>query len=444
MKLSGWGRFPVADVKYRKLSSVNNFTLTIDSGSSFIARGMGRSYGDSALADQVLSTQSLDHFIHFNSESGVLECEAGITLDQILKLVVPQGWFLPVTPGTKFVSVGGAIASDVHGKNHHYHGTFSRFVKSFALLTADAERLNVTDSDSELFKATCGGMGLTGLILKATIQLVPIETAYISQTTLRSKSLEETLELFEKHSDSTYSVAWIDCLAKGSSLGRSLIMLGEHLKLNDAHAQSIQPDVFKVHADPKLTVPFVTPGVLVNPWSMKLFNELYYHKPTKLGLSQIVHYDPYFYPLDAINNWNRLYGKEGFVQYQFVVPKSVGVVGLRKVIRAISDSKRGSFLAVLKEFGEANENYLSFPMTGYTLALDFKVEEGLWPLLESLDQMVVELGGRTYLAKDSRMNADTFHKMYAEGIEQIKSVLPEQTNFRSHQSIRLGIQTKCQ
>ena len=444
MKLSGWGRFPIADVQFRKLSSVDNCAHAIESAYSLIARGQGRSYGDSALAEQVLSTQALDHFIHFDSESGLLECEAGVTLDQILKLVVPKGWFLPVTPGTKFVSVGGAIASDVHGKNHHHHGTFSKFVTQFTLLTTDAEKLDVTDSNSALFKATCGGMGLTGLILKATIQLVPIETAYISQTTLRTKSLEETLELFEKHSDSTYSVAWIDCLAKGAALGRSLIMLGEHLKLSDTHAQTIQPDVLKVHTDPKLTVPIVTPSVLVNPWSMKLFNELYYHKPTKLGLSQIVHYDPYFYPLDAINNWNRLYGKEGFVQYQFVVPKSVGVAGLRKVIRAISDSKRGSFLAVLKEFGEANENYLSFPMSGYTLALDFKVEEGLWPLLESLDQMVLELGGRTYLAKDSRMSADTFHAMYAKGIEQLKPVLDEQTKFRSHQSIRLGIQTTCQ
>ena len=432
MKLTSWGRYPVIESTIITPQNINEVSANLEPSGLFISRGLGRSYGDSALASQVLSTLLLSHFIAFDDDTGTLTCEAGVSLADILTTFVPKGWFLPVTPGTKFVTIGGAIASDVHGKNHHIDGSFSNHVRSFQIVLADGSCVECSrTSNSELFHATCGGMGLTGVIVSATIGLKKIQSAFINETTHKAKNLEEVFSLFEEHQASTYSVAWIDCLASGENLGRSLLMLGEHaeeggLILNNAK---------------KLSVPFIMPAMLLNQYSIKAFNALYYNKQQERLSQRSVHYDKYFYPLDGLNHWNRLYGKNGFTQYQFVLPKAAGLEGMTKILKEISTSKRGSFLSVLKAFGPANENYLSFPMEGYTLALDFKIESGLFELLDRLDGIVLECGGRIYLAKDVRMSEATFKQSYTKwpDFATIRARYGADKRFHSLQSKRLGI-----
>jgi FAD/FMN-containing dehydrogenase len=394
---------------------------------------MGRSYGDSANSSSVLQTDYLDHFIEFNESTGVLTCEAGVSIREILELIVPKGWFVPVTPGSSFVTIGGAIASDVHGKNHHLSGTFSEHLLSFDLLLGTGEVVRVTkNSYPDLFRATCGGMGLTGMILSASIQLKPIKSSQIHQTTIKVSCLESVCEQFEANHASTYSVAWIDCLASGKRLGRSLLMLGEHL----------QDGNLKVAKKKSLNMPIDMPSSILNHYSIKAFNSLYYHKIFSKTKTELVSFEPYFYPLDAIGKWNRLYGKAGFVQYQFVLPKAVGVKGLRQILEVIVKSGKGSFLAVLKAFGKANENFLSFPIEGYTFALDFKMSGETVQLIKLLDSMVVERGGRIYLTKDALMSETSFKRTYPqwEQFEEVRAKYGAIGKFASSQSKRLGLQ----
>jgi FAD/FMN-containing dehydrogenase len=392
---------------------------------------LGRSYGDSALAHNVLSTRYLDNFIAFNPSTGLLTCSAGVSLDSILREFVPRGWFLPVTPGTRFVTVGGAIASDVHGKNHHVAGTFCSYVSNIELLLGNGEKVDTSPVErKDLFHATCGGMGLTGLILSATIRLKPIMASEIIQTTLRLPSLSSLIEALANY-HATYSVAWVDCQARGAKLGRSLLMLGEHA--TDGRLE--------VHTKCSRSLPFELPAMLLNGYSAAAFNSLYYRKTMRKRFVQRVSFEKFFYPLDALSHWNRAYGKAGLLQYQFVLPRAESESGLRKVIRCIANSGLGSFLAVLKLFGPANDNLLSFPREGYTLALDFKVEPKIFPLLDVLDQIVLEHGGKLYLAKDARMSMTTFRASYPrwEEFEAIRARWHAKGRFTSLQSIRLGL-----
>jgi FAD/FMN-containing dehydrogenase len=394
---------------------------------------MGRSYGDSANSLSVIQSDRLDHFLEFNELTGVLTCEAGVSIREILQLTVPKGWFVPVTPGSSFVTIGGAIASDVHGKNHHLSGTFSEHLLSFDLLLGTGEIVTVEkDTYPDLFRATCGGMGLTGMILSASIQLKPITSSQIHQTTIKASCLEAVCEQFDANHASTYSVAWIDCLASGKRLGRSLLMIGEH-----SH-----DGVLELKKQKSLSMPIDMPSSILNHYSIKAFNSLYYHRIFSKTKTELVSFEPYFYPLDAIGNWNRLYGKAGFVQYQFVLPKAVGVKGLRQLLEVIVKSGKGSFLAVLKAFGRANENFLSFPIEGYTLALDFKMSEEMVQLIKLLDSMVVEMGGRIYLTKDALMSEASFKKTYPqwEQFEEVRSNYGAIGKFASSQSKRLGLQ----
>jgi len=432
MKIQGWGRYPSVDAEVL-IPSFDFECKELIRNTALISRGLGRSYGDSSLNSIVLETSRLDHFISLNMQTGVLNCQAGVSINAILDLVVPKGWFMPVTPGTSYVTVGGAIASDVHGKNHHIGGSFSQHLISFELLLGSGEKVTVTPSGMpDLFRATCGGMGLTGVILLATFQLIPIQSSFISQGTIRANSLEEVCELFEANTLSTYSVAWVDCLAKGKQMGRSLLMLGEH-SVNGG---------LDLGSQPKKSLPIDMPNWVLNPYSIKAFNFFYFHKsifsPQKIDLP----YQPYFYPLDAINNWNRLYGKNGFIQYQFVVPKAVGVKGLKRILDVISKSNKGSFLAVLKVFGKGNENYLSFPMEGYSLALDFKMEPGIVDLVKRLDSMVLEMCGRVYLTKDALMSEQMFKSTYPQWqiFEEVRAKYGAIGRFTSNQSRRLGLQ----
>lgn len=434
MKVTGWGKFPVVESRVMTPSSPAAVKQLLAGEGDFcgIPRGMGRSYGDSSLAPQQLSTRQLDHFLSFDNSNGTLRCGAGVSLAEILRYFVPQGWFLPVTPGTKFVSVGGAIASDVHGKNHHVDGSFSDHVSSFRLALPNGQVVNCSAEQSpELFRATCGGMGLTGVILDASIRLIPIDSAMITQTTIKAANLAEILQLFDDYESATYSVAWIDCLAKGDSLGRSLLTVGEHAAQGELHPGK----------SALLSIPVDLPGALLNRYSIKAFNTLYFNRVRNRESTNTVHYEPFFYPLDGIHNWNRMYGKNGFTQYQFVLPKSAGLEGMRSILQRISDSNRGSFLAVLKAFGKGNNNYLSFPMEGYTLALDFKIDRGLFPLLDELDDIVLSYGGRIYLAKDVRLNEARFKACYPqwEAFNMVRQQYGADKVFNSLQSERLGL-----
>lgn len=432
--LSGWGQYPKIETELLNVHSQRRIAemLAAPGEKSLIARGMGRSYGDSALAEQTLSTLHLNHLIEFNTDTGDIRCAAGVTLSELLEIFVPRGWFLPVTPGTKFVSVGGAIASDVHGKNHHLHGSFCDHVSQLKLALANGDIVTCSRSENAaLFYATCGGMGLTGIILNATFRLIPIESALMAESSYKTANLAETLERFEEFEQATYSVAWIDCLSSGQKLGRSLLMLGEHVPQGD----------LQTHRSGKLKVPFNMPSQLLNRYSVQAFNTLYYHKQTRSHAQREVHYDPYFYPLDGLHDWNRLYGKNGFTQYQFVIPKAAGLEGMQTILQRIVASKRGSFLAVLKAFGQGNDNLLSFPMEGYTLALDFKIDATLFAFLDELDRMVLDFGGRLYLTKDARMSETTFKQSYPnwEAFAEIRAQTGADRCFHSLQSLRLGL-----
>jgi decaprenylphospho-beta-D-ribofuranose 2-oxidase len=431
MRIHGWGGYPIIDAQVLAPLSRTDCARAIQSH-SVIARGMGRSYGDSANANTVVQTTYLDHYLAFDRQTGLLTCEAGVTIRELLRLIVPNAWFIPVTPGTSYVTVGGAIASDVHGKNHHVAGTFCQHVQSITLLLGTGEVVTSSPTQlPDLFHATCGGMGLTGIILSATIKLIPITSSNITQRTIKANCLEEVYEQFETHAASTYSVAWLDCLASGKQLGRAVLMLGEHA---DDHTLDMKTPA-------PMAVPTHMPTWLVNKWSVQALNALYY-ACARHDRMQTVPLQPYFYPLDLLANWNRLYGKQGFVQYQFVLPKAAGLAGMRRILTKIAANGTGSFLAVLKMLGAHNENLLSFPLAGYTLALDFPMSHRTRALLRELDEMVADLGGRIYLAKDALMTERTFKATYPRWreFEAVRSKYRAIGKFASAQSQRLGLQ----
>lgn len=438
MLISGWGRYPVVDARIERPSTYAEAGLLLDRKEAVprIARGMGRSYGDSALAGNVVEMRRLDHFLHFDESTGALRCSAGVTLADILSVFVPRGWTLPVVPGTRYVSVGGAIASDVHGKNHHRSGCFSEYVDELVLLTGDGmTRACSRGSHADLFQATCGGLGLTGIVLEACIRLVRINSTLIEQTTYKAASLDEALDLFDTHHAATYSVAWIDCLATGKAMGRSLVMTGE------PSAEAMPAGRMASPSAAALGVPVEMPSALLNRYSIQAFNTLYYQRVREAQTRQQVPYEKFFFPLDGIDGWNRLYGKNGFVQYQFVLPKAAGKQAMKAILQRITASRRGSFLAVLKALGPHNGNLLSFPLEGHTLALDFKMEAGVLALLDELDAMVNDHGGRVYLAKDARMSAAAFRSQYSrwEAFQAIREHYGAIGRFASLQSKRLGL-----
>jgi decaprenylphospho-beta-D-ribofuranose 2-oxidase len=429
--ISGWGNYPKVEAQVLRPSSVSSLEAIIKQERSLIVRGMGRSYGDSANASKVLQTSYCNHFIEFDNKTGILTAEAGITLREILKVIVHSGWFLPVTPGTSFVTLGGAIASDVHGKNHHIAGTFGQHVKSINMVLGTGEVITASQvENADLFHATCGGMGLTGVIISSTIQLTPIQSSLIIQKTIKANCIEAACEAFEDNTSTTYSVAWIDCLAKGKNLGRSVLNLGEHAESGGLEIDFKNP----------VSIPFDTPSILLNNLTMKTFNRAYWHKATD-NQTQMLPLLPYFYPLDRIGNWNRLYGKSGFLQFQFVIPKNDGVANMRALLSKIVESGEGSFLAVLKQFGKANDNLLSFPTEGYTLALDFKLTASTITTLHELEEQIIGMGGRIYLAKDAVMQEKTFKSTFQnwEVFESVREKYGAIGKFSSTQSIRLGL-----
>ncbi len=441
-KISDWGNYPVIEAEVASFDSTEKLRNQLSEPGEVIAFGNGRSYGDSSLQNRILLTRRFNKFLSFNEQTGELCCQAGVLLSEILDVFVSRGWFLPVTPGTKFITIGGAIASDVHGKNHHVDGSFGHHIISMDVMRNDGSVITCSPTENaEFFKITVGGMGLSGIILNATFRLRKIETAYIREESIRAENLDEIMDAFEASSDWTYSVAWIDCLAKSDALGRSIMMRGEHASVGELVTPAHKQTPLNLKKGIQLDVPLHFPNVALNKFTMQAFNFAYYNKCRPGIHPRLVGYNSFFYPLDAIDNWNRIYGKRGFTQYQFVIPKSAGREGLRTILKRISDSGLGSFLAVLKLFGE-QENFMSFPMGGYTLALDFPISLKTMDLFKELDAMVADYGGRLYLAKDSRMDATMFEKTYpnANEFRQAIAMLNEgETKFGSLQSKRIGI-----
>ena len=402
-----WGRYPRATPA--RISRLTNRLAPLpESDLPLLVYGNGRSYGDVCLNDggHILLARGLDRFIAFDAEQGILRAEAGVLLAEILDLIVPQGWFLPVTPGTRFVTLGGAVANDVHGKNHHRAGTFGHHVRAFELVRSDGSRRVCTPTENaDWFAATIGGLGLTGLITWVEIQLRAIAGPWIQAESRRFANLGDFFALSEE-SDRTheFTVAWVDCAARGVNLGRGILLSG-----NFAPASSGTGKTPQAHG--RLTVPVTPPLSLINALSLKAFNALYYRKPEGAFLS---HYAPFFYPLDGIGHWNRIYGPKGFLQYQCVLPPATAEPGLRDLLGRIAASGEGSFLAVLKRFGDkTSPGLLSFPRTGVTIALDFPFKgEVTLRLLDSLDTVVAAAGGALYPAKDARMSPEMFRRSF--------------------------------
>jgi FAD/FMN-containing dehydrogenase len=441
-KISDWGNYPVIEAEVGGFDTADELRSKLEKPGAVIAFGNGRSYGDASLQDTILLTRRFNKFLSFDETTGDLRCQAGVLLSEILEVFGPRGWFLPVTPGTKLVTVGGAIAADVHGKNHHIDGSFGAHIQSMDVMRNDGSVITCSPQENnDFFMITVGGMGLSGVILNATFRLRRIETAYIREETMRAANLDEIMDGFEASDDWTYSVAWIDCLAKGDALGRSILMRGEHAKPTELVDATHKHRPLAPRKPMQLDVPVTFPNFALNPLTMKAFNYAYYNR-CKPGIhKRIIDYNSFFYPLDAVSNWNRIYGKRGFTQYQFVIPKEAGREGMRRILKRITDSGLGSFLAVLKLFGE-QDSFMSFPMAGYTLALDFPISLKAMDLFKELDAMVADYGGRLYLAKDSRMDAAMFDKTYpnADAFRQAIALVNEgDTRFASLLSKRIGI-----
>ena len=446
VRLTGWGRIcpsraelaepATAEAAARELSGAR--------GGGVIPRGLGRSYNNAAQCDGglVLSTARLARIERLDPATGLVTCEAGVSLEQLMVAGLPAGWFVPVSPGTRQVTVGGAIAADVHGKNHHVAGSFARHVRSFDLLTPDGDLRTVTPAaDPALFWATAGGMGLTGLIVRATIQLTRVATSRVRVDTVRTADVEQTMAVLAEHDGRFgYTVAWSDSLARGAALGRSVVTSGDFAEPGDlAPADARDPFAFRPAA--RLGVPPGVPPGLINRYTVALANEAYYRKAPRSRTGEIQAIGPFFHPLDAIRNWNRVYGPGGFRQYQYVVPFGADRA-VRRSFELVSQARAPSFVTVLKRFGAGDDGLLSFPVPGWTLALDFPARTpGLAGLLSALDRLVVEAGGRVYLAKDSRVPPDVLAQMYPRLPEfrKLRAELDPAGRFASDLSRRLNL-----
>ncbi len=440
--LSGWGRFPLAQTEVAAPHTIGEAQRATASSEGAIARGNGRAYGDAAVgACKTLDLTTLNRMRAFDPATGMLTVESGVRLDEIIAAFAPRGFFPAVVPGTRFVTVGGAIAADIHGKNHHRDGGFGDHVDSLVLATADGEVLRLSPSEHpDLFMATLGGMGLTGTILEATLRLRRIETGWVRQRTIVAHDLAAALAAFDDADAAAYSVAWIDCLARGARLGRSLIFLGEHATLNELTPAAAKSP-FPMPPPALLSVPLDLPSATLNRWSVSAFNELYFRLGArKADAPGLVPIGPYFFPLDGVGDWNRIYGRRGFVQHQCILPADRAPAVLAEMLDRIAARGDASFLAVLKKLGSAG-GLMSFPFPGYTLALDFPVSEGVLAFLDDLDRLVVAAGGRLYLAKDARQSRETFEAGYPNltRFRDLRRTVDPASRLRSRLSDRLGI-----
>lgn len=434
--ISGWGRHPRVDVAEALPRSEEELLKILSSNpSSYIARGNGRAYGDPAInKDLTITMTKMNKFLEWDHENGHLTAESGVLISDVIKFLMPRGWFPYVTPGTKFITLGGAIACDIHGKNHHQEGSFGNYINWFDLVDNKNKIIRCSpEENKELFYWTIGGMGLTGVITKCSIKLKKIETGWISQRVIPNTNLDETLESFYENNDATYSVAWIDCLGRKKNFGRSILITGEHSKINDLSGNSpIFPKSLKQH----FSFRFDLPSFFLNNFFISIFNHIYFFMNKRKDASH-VSWDSYFYPLDSIKDWNKMYGKKGFFQFQCVLPVKNSKEGYTKILKLIQAESSGSFLAVLKKFGSGNSHF-SFPVDGFTLALDFKVSNKNIKVASKLTNIVSQYKGSIYLAKDALLNSsDVIDLMGAEKIQQFKTYA--NNHCMSEQSIRLKL-----
>jgi decaprenylphospho-beta-D-ribofuranose 2-oxidase len=402
-ELSGWGRYPVVRADEREAED-----LEAASAGAALSRGLGRSYGDASLPARgsALCTQRADRILSFDPDRGVLRAEAGLSLRALNQVFPARGWASPVSPGTQYVTLGGMVASDVHGKNHHVAGTFGEHVRALRMRVGEGRVLEIDEaSEPELFRATLGGMGLTGHILEVEVQLERIPSFWIWGRSERARDLDELIALLQTASaTSPFAAAWVDATARGSSLGRGVVTSGRYAEPREAPAA---PPRLRE----RLAVPFDLPGWLVGPWSVRPFNFLYFHAHRGHG-DRIVHPQPFFYPLDAVRSWNRLYGRRGMVQYQCVVPARGDGGIFRRLLDVVSRMGGASPVSVIKDCGPEGRGTLSFPMPGMSLALDLPYRAGrTQALVDALNELVIEAGGRIYLTKDALTRRDHFAAM---------------------------------
>ena len=445
--LNGWGRIAPSSAELAEPSGPGDAETLLKAAPparGLIARGLGRSYNNAAQCGGglVVSTARLSRITALDPDTGLATCEAGVSLEQLMVAGLPGGWFVPVSPGTRQVTIGGAIAADVHGKNHHVAGSFARHVRSFDLMLPGGELRTVTsEGDPGLFWATVGGMGLTGLILRATVQLTRVATSRVRVETVRTADIDETMAVLADHDRRHgYTVAWSDSMARGADLGRSVITSGDFAELADLPAAE-KADPFAFRPGARLGVPSPFPPGLINRYTVALANEAWYRKAPRHRDGELQTIGAFFHPLDGIRNWNRVYGPGGFRQYQYVVPFG-REEAVRRSFELVSGARAPSFVTVLKRFGEGDAGLLSFPMAGWTLALDFPARTpGLAPLLDRLDRLVLGAGGRVYLAKDSRVPAGVLAQMYPRLAEfrELRATLDPQGMFASDLSRRLGL-----
>jgi decaprenylphospho-beta-D-ribofuranose 2-oxidase len=416
-KLTNWGNFPAHDTQLLSPQSSDAMRSIVQNTPQLIARGNGRSYGDASLGDVAVSTLQLNKIIHFDAEKGTIECQSGVLLRDILQIIIPKGWFLAVTPGTKFITIGGAIASDVHGKNHPNAGCFSQHLIGFDLMLSDGEIVHCTKSkNADFFWQTCGGMGWTGVILSASFQLKKIKSTKVIQKTTQKEDFEGLFNSFEAEQNSEHCAAWIDGFITGRYLGRGILYAADHAENTSKQL------VFKEKKG--LNIPTFFPSFLLNNLTMPLQNEIIYQK-NGTDTDQI-ELDEYFYPLDGLKNWNRLYGSHGFIQYQFCLPTKNAFDGIKNAFELLHKERIYPYLAVMKRHGNRPKEAInSFPIEGYSLALDFPVKYKTFEMARKLDDLVWKNNGKIYLAKDacsaskmSRINPNTFGDPKFESIQK--------------------------
>jgi FAD/FMN-containing dehydrogenase len=442
-RLSGWGANLREDCWLTEPATLPHVAEWLDR-SGTIARGLGRSYGDAAInaGGQVIGMTRLDRQLAFDESTGTLTCEAGLSLEQIIREFTPRGWFPMITPGTKFVTIGGCIANDIHGKAHHAQGSFSNCVDEMKILLANGEVVVASRTENpELFWATFGGMGLLGVVLTATIRLRKIDTSYFRQKSLRVESLEEMLSVLEEQDQLfPYSVATIDVFARGPRLGRGVVTVGDHATREEL-PPSLSQAPLRVFTRSRLTVPFELPDFTLNPLTMRVVNAVILR--IQASGRPLGHFENFFYPLDKLAHWNRGYGRRGFTQYQFVLPFADGPRRLREILNTIFAAGELPFLNILKRMGKSTQSPLSFPAEGYTLAIDFPMRKNTRALLQRLDAMVLDGGGRVYLGKDSFLDAATFRAMYpaVAGWLETKAKYDPEGVFTSNLGRRVGLVT---
>lgn len=436
--VSGWGRFPVVDTDLQRPRSFAAVDEVVTGLAGAVARGNGRAYGDAAIgAVRTVAMTGFDRVRSFDPATGRIRLEAGVLLSDLIDTFGPRGFLPFVVPGTRFVSIGGAIAADVHGKNHHCEGGFGRYVDSILLRIGQGEVIEASrEQNSDAFFATVGGMGLTGVILEATMRLRPVETGWIRERVISAADLDAAMRALDASDSATYSVAWIDCAARGRDLGRSLIYLGEHARADELAGGA---GAFPAGKNPGLAVPVDLPSMTLNRYSIRAFNELYYRMGARrAGGHHVVSLYPYFFPLDSLKDWNRIYGRRGFLQHQCVIPEQGARDVLGDILGRVATRGDASFLAVLKKLGQG-DGILSFPLPGYTLALDFPMRGDVLNFLDEIDRLVVAAGGRLYLAKDARQSRATFEAGYPalSRFNAIRKSLDPAGNIRSKLSQRL-------